>query len=236
MLQSFSYSSRSGRSSPRPPRPTTRGSAPKSRASPWRSSPTSARRPATFDTSAEAPGCSSSSQRMAPGLRRRRSNTDGADVIVAAGGETLRLHAPLVYQQSPSGRARVDGRFRLRGRHVAFEIGAYDRTRPLVIDPVVTYATYLNAGAAGVGVDGAGNIYVTTLTGLLKLSADGSTLLWSASFDDIRVRTLVVGVTGNRYMQGTCPYNRSGVVYTCPTLNGLTTGRPQSQGDSGAYV
>ena len=161
---------------------------------------------------------------------------DGADVIVAAGGETLRLHAPLVYQESPSGRARVDGRFRLRGRHVAFEIGAYDRTRPLVIDPVVTYATYLNAGAAGVGVDGAGNIYVTTLTALLKLSADGSTLLWSASFADIRVRQLVVDATGNAYMQGTCPYNRSGVVYTCPTLNGLTTGRPQSQGDSGAYV
>src|SRR5438034_722546 len=161
---------------------------------------------------------------------------DGADVIVAAGGETLRLHAPLVYQESPSGRARVDGRFRLRGRHVAFEIGAYDRTRPLVIDPVVTYATYLHAGAAGVGVDGAGNIYVTTLTALLKLSADGSTLLWSASFADIRVRQLVVDATGNAYMQGTCPYNRSGVVYTCPTLNGLTTGRPQSQGDSGAYV
>src|SRR5436190_49923 len=161
---------------------------------------------------------------------------DGADVILAAGGETLRLHAPLVYQESPSGRARVDGRFRLGGRHVAFEIGAYDRTRPLVIDPVVTYATYLNAGAAGVGVDGAGNIYVTTLTALLKLSADGSTLLWSASFADIRVRQLVVDATGNAYMQATCPYNRSGVVYTCPTLNGLTTGRPQSQGDSGAYV
>src|SRR5438034_1058161 len=161
---------------------------------------------------------------------------DGADVIVAAGGETLRLHAPLVYQESPSGRARVDGRFRLRGRHVAFEIGAYDRTRPLVIDPVVTYATYLHAGAAGVGVDGAGNIYVTTLTALLKLSADGSTLLWSASFADIRVRQRVVDATGNAYMQATCPYNRSGVVYTCPTLNGLTTGRPQSQGDSGAYV
>src|SRR5881398_787924 len=139
---------------------------------------------------------------------------DGADVIVAAGGETLRLHAPLVYQESPSGRARVDGRFRLRGRHVAFEIGAYDRTRPLVIDPVVTYATYLNAAAAG--VDGAGNIYVTTLTALLKLSADGSTLLWSASFADIRVRQLVVDAAGNAYMQGTCPYNRSGLVYTCP--------------------
>ncbi|HEY3097557.1 MAG TPA: Ig-like domain-containing protein [Methylomirabilota bacterium] len=161
---------------------------------------------------------------------------DGDDVIIAAGGEVLRLHAPVVYQESPTGRVRVDGRFRLRGRHVAFDIGAYDRARPLVIDPVVTYATYLNAGAAGVGVDGAGNIYVTTLTALLKLSADGSTLLWSASFADMRVRQLVVDSAGNAYMQGTCPYNRSGVVFTCPTLNGLTAGRPQSQGDIGAYV
>ena len=161
---------------------------------------------------------------------------DGDDVIIAAGGEALRLHAPVVYQQSPSGRARVEGRFRLRGRQVAFDIGAYDRARPLVIDPVVTYATYLNAGGAGIGVDGAGNMYVTTLTTLLKLSADGSTLLWSATFGDMRVRQIVVDSAGNAYMQGTCPYNRSGVVFTCPTMNSLTTGRPQAQGDVGAYV
>ena len=165
-----------------------------------------------------------------------RISLDGDDVVITAGGELLRLHAPVVYQDAPSGRVRVEGRFRLRGRHVAFDIGAYDRARPLVIDPVVTYATYLNAGGAGVGVDGAGNIYVTTLTALLKLSADGSTLLWSTSFADMRVRQLVVDAAGNAYMQGTCPYNRSGVVFMCPTLGSLTTGRPQSQGDIGAYV
>ena len=161
---------------------------------------------------------------------------DGDDVIIATGSEALRLHAPVVYQDSPQGRARVEGRFRLRGRHVAFDIGAYDRARPLVIDPVVTYATYLNAGGAGIGVDGAGNMYVTTLNALLKLSADGSTLLWSATFGDMRVRQIVVDSAGNAYMQGTCPYNRSGAVFVCPTVNPLTSGRPQSQGDVGAYV
>src|SRR5205814_8766207 len=100
----------------------------------------------------------------------------------------------------------------------------------------VTYATYLHAGAAGVGVAGASKADDTVLTELLKLSANGSTLLCSAIYADIRVRQLVVDAACNAYMQGTCPYNRSGVVYTCPTLNGLTTGRPQSQGDSGAYV
>ena len=65
---------------------------------------------------------------------------------------------------------------------------------------------------------------------------DGSTLLWSATFGDMRVRQIVVDSAGNAYMQGTCPYNRSGAVFVCPTVNPLTSGRPQSQGDVGAYV
>lgn len=54
----------------------------------------------------------------------------------------------------------------LTGRdHVGFRLGAYDERRPLVIDPVLSYSTYLGASGADVGrgiaVDAAGSAYVT---------------------------------------------------------------------------
>ena len=62
----------------------------------------------------------------------------------------IRLHKPTVYQASADGRTRraIDGRYRVtRGQTIAFDIGNYDRKRPLVIDPVVVYSTYLGGGA-----------------------------------------------------------------------------------------
>src|SRR5262249_48103130 len=52
---------------------------------------------------------------------------------------------------------------------VSFQVGAYDHSRPLVIDPLVLgYSTYLGGSAAdqgfGIAVDGAGNTYVTGTT------------------------------------------------------------------------
>jgi hypothetical protein len=51
---------------------------------------------------------------------------------------------------------------------VGFKIAAYDRTRPLVIDPVLVYSTYLGGSfddrGLGIAVDTAGNCYVTGYT------------------------------------------------------------------------
>jgi hypothetical protein len=48
------------------------------------------------------------------------------------------------------------------------EVGAYDRRRPLIIDPVLSYATYLGGSggdvAYGIAVDGAGYAYITGIT------------------------------------------------------------------------
>jgi hypothetical protein len=162
---------------------------------------------------------------------------DGGDVVIEAAGETLRLHEPVVYQNTAAGRARIDGRFRLQGRRIAFDVGQYDRARPLVIDPVVTYSSYLPSAASGVGTDSAGNIYVSGGgLGIIKLSADGSTLLYSTVLGDMSPGPLVVDLAGNAYFQATCPFPRSGVIFACPTVGPLTSGRPQAQGDVGAYV
>jgi hypothetical protein len=60
----------------------------------------------------------------------------------------------------------IIGRYALKGKQeVVFELGEYDHARPLVIDPVMAYSTYLG-GSGGeypgsIAVDAAGNAYVT---------------------------------------------------------------------------
>src|SRR5262249_48463476 len=48
--------------------------------------------------------------------------------------------------------------------HIGFVVAAYDGSQPLIIDPVVSYATYLggssNDSAEGIAVDSLGNAYI----------------------------------------------------------------------------
>ena len=72
-------------------------------------------------------------------------------------------------QPQVAGRQEVAGRYVLRGRReVGFAVGEYDAGRELVIDPVLTYATYLGGGGLdignGIAVDNSGNVYVTGRT------------------------------------------------------------------------
>jgi hypothetical protein len=92
---------------------------------------------------------------------------DGALIIEGKKG-SVRFDAPHIYQQVAGREQPVEGRFVLRGpRRAGFAIGAYDRSRELVIDPVLTYSTYFggsgNEAATGVAVQG-GFIYLTGST------------------------------------------------------------------------
>jgi hypothetical protein len=180
-------------------------------------------------------------------IRLEVAGADGlaleADDLVARRGETqVRLHKPVVYQEGPDGRMPVDGRFRVSGHRITFEVGDYDRGRPLVIDPVVTYSTYLGGaggeGSSSVAADAAGNMYATVGNSIVKLSADGATLLYSVVLGDATPRMLTVDAAGNAYVLSTCPYPRSGIQTFCPG-GGSIDGKspiPTAQGDYMATV
>jgi len=94
------------------------------------------------------------------------------DVVVTAANGTLAFHKPLVYQVVHGQRHPVAGGFRLLGKHTAgFQLGPYDRAKAVVIDPVLTFSTFLggsNMGfwdqASAVAVDSSGTVYVAGRT------------------------------------------------------------------------
>jgi hypothetical protein len=105
------------------------------------------------------------------------------DLLVPANGGEVRFHKPVVYQTSNfldrhtiggqpnaiEAKNTIDGRWVLKGgNRVGFEVAAYDSSKPLIIDPALSYSTYLGGtgtdGAFGVAIDSAGNCYVTGFT------------------------------------------------------------------------
>ncbi len=50
----------------------------------------------------------------------------------------------------------------------SIDVGAYDKTKPLIVDPVLAYSTYLGGSAGadcdGIAVDASGNAYVVGAT------------------------------------------------------------------------
>jgi hypothetical protein len=178
------------------------------------------------------------------------------DLVVDTGSGEVRLHKPVVYQvdnrqSSIDKRQFLDGRYVLRpaktGKRdsqtenrraesrsprleVAFEIPSYDPRLPLIIDPALSYSTFLGGSDSdtgyGVAVDADGNLYVTGSTGSIDFptaspyqAADGgdfdvfvtklnpagtalvySTYLGGSGFD--RGTAIAVDAAGNAYLTG----------------------------------
>ncbi len=97
-----------------------------------------------------------------------RLDGQGNLVLRTKAGEVTQ-HAPVIYQERDGERQTVSGHYSLRGgREVGFEVGAYDRSRALMIDPVIQFSTILGGKRGdfgrGVAVDAKGNAYVTGVT------------------------------------------------------------------------
>ena len=103
-----------------------------------------------------------------------RIDADG-DLILRIAHRELRFRKPVVYQPSADGRDPVKGRFILAGnKEIRFGLGSYDRRRPLVIDPVLVYSSYLGGTSQqttinGMAMNASGQMYVTGVTNALDL-------------------------------------------------------------------
>lgn len=101
--------------------------------------------------------------------------TGGRGVAVTERGEldvetargTVRFSKPIAYQGAGPTRQSIAVAYVVDGEAYGFRVGAYDPSKPLVIDPILT-ATFLGGNATDTAValalDGAGNVYVTGST------------------------------------------------------------------------
>lgn len=113
-----------------------------------------------------APGCDPGAIRLAfSGARPLRIDAQGRLVLMGSRGEWLQQKPRILQDGAP-----VDGGYRLlAGARVGFRVGRYDHGKPLIIDPVVSYATYLggantSSSISSITVDAQGNAYVTGST------------------------------------------------------------------------
>ena len=88
------------------------------------------------------------------------------DLRLIVSQQEVRLRKPFIYQTTDSGeRQEVQGKYDLRGKQIGFKLKSYDSRRPLIIDPVLSYATLIGSGgneyAYGIAVDASGAAYIT---------------------------------------------------------------------------
>jgi uncharacterized protein (TIGR03437 family) len=102
------------------------------------------------------------------GARRLRVDAGGNLVISTAAGDLIQ-HRPRVYQAIGGREVPIGGRYRVtRGKFVSFAVNSYDKRQPLVIDPALSYATYLGGSGtdtvSALTVDSSGSAYVAGAT------------------------------------------------------------------------
>lgn len=159
-----------------------------------------------------APGADPSGIRFAvQGAENVSLDAQGDLVLQTPTGEVVQ-HAPVMYQTIDGARQAVAGKFLLFDQdQVGFQVGSYDASLPLTIDPILTFSTYLGGSGAdygyGIAVDASGDPYVTGSSPqgafVTKLNPSGSAILYTSYFGpNGSAYGIAVDSSGNAYITG----------------------------------
>ena len=121
---------------------------------------------------------------------RKLSLASNGDLRLTLSNGELRWHKPVIYQRAGSSQndhTPVSGGFMLAGDRVRFRLGPYDLTKPLIIDPVLVYSSYLGGSsvdhANAVAIDSAGDAYIAGDTSSLDFPVTTGVLQSSCAPD-----------------------------------------------------
>jgi streptogramin lyase len=178
-----------------------------------------------------APGIAPSTIQLSiQGAEGMSLDSNGNLMLHESGGDVIE-QAPVMYQDIGGARQSVSGGFVLEGNsHVSFQVGAYDPSQPLVIDPVLSYSTYLGGSGNDTGyelaVDSSGSAYVigttdstnfptanplqgaktgTTAAFITKLNPTGTALVYSSYLGGSGADSgfgIAVDAAGDAYVTG----------------------------------
>ena len=166
------------------------------------------------------------------GAERLRVDQSGSLLLALKDGE-VQLNKPFIYQLDENGsRSEIKGGFAIKGNEVSFKVRGFDARKPLVIDPVLSYSTFLGTNgsevAQGIAVDAQGSAYVTGFTEsntfpttagsfkptsqaggafITKLDPTGSGLVYStylngSNFSTTTATGIAVDAAGNAHVTG----------------------------------
>ncbi len=153
---------------------------------------------------------------------------DNGDIVLKTDKGEVRQHKPRVWQEANGHRTEVDCRYVIaKSGDVGFVLSNYDQSAELIVDPIISYSTFLGGTAldiaGGIAVDASGYLYITgttysadfpvtfgTLHGpidafVTKLNPSGTSLVYSTFIGGTSVDSgsgIALDSAGNAYVTG----------------------------------
>src|SRR5581483_6738524 len=154
-----------------------------------------------------APGADPKAIRLAVTAAKGLSLDAQGDLVIHTAAGDLQEAAPVLYQTGNGVRQAVAGRFVVEAEgRVGFQVGKYDHTKPLVIDPVLSYSTLLPANVFAEAVDAAGDAYVGGGGDFVgELNPTGTALLYATYLGGGNISNVVgiaVDAAGDAFVTG----------------------------------